>query len=1035
MLFAVAVLLVQSSLLVDGFANLLKCGTSNQWVAGAPLLTSKFKSVHGQVFSTGGNNCILSMNPNSNTVTAGQSVTITVKSPNSVGFKVESTGGTFSGQDGRASFVTSTCINWVNQQATGTVTWTAPASGSFQIRALCVPPSGATFIATPLSLSAGGGAGAGGGATGGGATGGGATGGGATPPGVPGTDFDFEFPANAKVKIFSKTINDTHLKIRMNYTEKAYTGFGQGTKLVGSTVILGMDPVVNVGSAAVGVYKIISDVGTKNSDILQNVAVTPAQLKAIGITETSFISSAALGSSLTFTLELAKQLDDFTIARSDQATVDLITFGGPANANGAFCKNNICFKPDNASVSNLQISFALGPDTGNGIGGENGVVAIEISPDLSAHIITMLLGWGILIPLGIVIPLFNNIKYSPTNTALCGISGPNWVKHHWILISLGLILTYVGTITGMNSVGGDHYTDAHGIIGLILLIGTIPQPIVAFLRPDKTMREGVKGIIRKTFDSTHVVFGYFLVFLAIAENLIGVQELFDIFGGLPYNLLGLVGDNGFGGPLGLFTMVISAAFLLLLTAGLLRGLRTKLLHGGDSSSYQNIDDKNGYPMKQTKQVFITYEELATHNSAQTCWMVYKGKVYDVTAFLNSHPGGKKVMMPYAGKDMTQAYDEAGHSADANAMLPKYCIGELKQNNRRTGSLSQRISARFQDFRQFAGGMMANGFDGARISQAVSRFSSDMRNGGLRGAYNGLTVRPESDPAAAFRFLRTNSERKRVVLTEKIQMSHNTYYFKFSLPNPQLVLGLPTGKHIVVYAPAQPGTQRGKWNNQPDPEANKKEISRKFTPVTADDTDVGYFALVVKVYRPSPQFPDGGRISRYFENLRIGQTVEISGPVGSHQYVGMGRFIDNGRELLFNTCGMVAGGSGITPVLQIASAMLRNPRDNTRISLIYANTSVDDILMKEHLDLLERQYPNRFRVWYTVSQDPRNSGNPMYSYEWKYSVGRVSKSMFNKRLPQASSNSVVIHCGPKAMMDTVNKLLREMGYPEERVIEY
>ena len=46
--------------------------------------------------------------------------------------------------------------------------------------------------------------------------------------------------------------------------------------------------------------------------------------------------------------------------------------------------------------------------------------------------------------------------------------------------------------------------------------------------------------------------------------------------------------------------------------------------------------------------------------------------------------------------------------------------------------------------------------------------------------------------------------------------------------------------------------------------------------------------------------------------------------------------------------MIAGGTGITPMYQVIKAVLKNPDDDTQLSLLYANQSPDDILLFEHL---------------------------------------------------------------------------------------
>ncbi|CAN6717134.1 unnamed protein product [Malus baccata var. baccata] len=171
------------------------------------------------------------------------------------------------------------------------------------------------------------------------------------------------------------------------------------------------------------------------------------------------------------------------------------------------------------------------------------------------------------------------------------------------------------------------------------------------------------------------------------------------------------------------------------------------------------------------------------------------------------------------------------------------------------------------------------------------------------------------------------------LVKRTQLSHNVAKFKFELPTPTAVLGLPIGQHISC---------RGK-------DGQGEEIIKPYTPTTLD-SDVGYFELVIKMY---PQ----GRMSHHFREMCVGDHLAVKGPKGRFKY-------QPGQVRAF---GMLAGGSGITPMFQVARAILENPKDKTKVHLIYANVTYEDILVKEELDGLASNYPDRFKIYYVLNQ--------------------------------------------------------------------
>lgn len=79
---------------------------------------------------------------------------------------------------------------------------------------------------------------------------------------------------------------------------------------------------------------------------------------------------------------------------------------------------------------------------------------------------------------------------------------------------------------------------------------------------------------------------------------------------------------------------------------------------------------------------FTLEEIAQHNEKKSTWIVIHDTVYDVTPFLDEHPGGEEVLIEQAGKDATESFEDVGHSTDARDMMVKYKIGELCEEDKK-----------------------------------------------------------------------------------------------------------------------------------------------------------------------------------------------------------------------------------------------------------------------------------------------------------------------------------------------------------------
>ncbi|KAM3956593.1 cytochrome b5 isoform 2-T3 [Aphomia sociella] len=78
---------------------------------------------------------------------------------------------------------------------------------------------------------------------------------------------------------------------------------------------------------------------------------------------------------------------------------------------------------------------------------------------------------------------------------------------------------------------------------------------------------------------------------------------------------------------------------------------------------------------------FTRKELETRNSRNDAVLIIHNSVYDVTKFLEEHPGGEEVLLEKAGQDATEPFEDVSHSSDARSLMNKYKIGELVEADR------------------------------------------------------------------------------------------------------------------------------------------------------------------------------------------------------------------------------------------------------------------------------------------------------------------------------------------------------------------
>lgn len=98
------------------------------------------------------------------------------------------------------------------------------------------------------------------------------------------------------------------------------------------------------------------------------------------------------------------------------------------------------------------------------------------------------------------------------------------------------------------------------------------------------------------------------------------------------------------------------------------------IHSTRHTPTRNDSNNHTEEMPSDTPRSITLAEVEQHVTHDDLWLVIDGKVYDVSEYMDDHPGGGEILLNAAGKDGTDDFEDVGHSADARARLKKLEIG-------------------------------------------------------------------------------------------------------------------------------------------------------------------------------------------------------------------------------------------------------------------------------------------------------------------------------------------------------------------------
>ena len=163
------------------------------------------------------------------------------------------------------------------------------------------------------------------------------------------------------------------------------------------------------------------------------------------------------------------------------------------------------------------------------------------------------------------------------------------------------------------------------------------------------------------------------------------------------------------------------------------------------------------------------------------------------------------------------------------------------------------------------------------------------------------------------------------MIDKEELATDTFVYRFALPEEDKTLGHLTCEYLQFEA-----TLGG------------QKLQRYYHPLSKV-TDTGYVDLLIKVYLRNMEFQQGGLFTQHVDKMKVGDnSMRITGIGGDVAYLGGSEFRireEDGGELIdkrIKRVGMIAAGSGISPMFQLVQTVADSRGDNTSLSLIYSS---------------------------------------------------------------------------------------------------
>lgn len=459
---------------------------------------------------------------------------------------------------------------------------------------------------------------------------------------------------------------------------------------------------------------------------------------------------------------------------------------------------------------------------------------------------------------------------------------------------------------------------------------------------------------------------------------------------------------------------------------------------------------------------VTEEELKKHNKKDDCWICIRGFVYNVSPYMEYHPGGEEELMRAAGSDGTDLFDQVHRWVNYESMLKECLVGRM--------AIKPALPKDYREEKKVLNGMLPKSqvtdtlaregpsspsYDwfqtDSLVTIVVYTKQKDINLGSITVDHQGDSLRVETiikdysylihiglsheiqedfsvqvvenvgkieivlkkKESTTWKSLGCPLENhnsllpkkdtdlyyRKCQLISKEDVTHDTKLFSVMLP-PSTHLQVPVGQHVYLKL-----TIAGTEIVKPYTPVSDSLVPEFKEPVFPNSK---YIYFLVKIY-------PAGLFTPELDLLQIGDYVSVSNPEGSFK---ISQFQE--MEDLF----LLAAGTGFTPMVKVLHYALTGIPSLRKVKLMFFNKTEDDIIWRSQLEKLALK-DKRFDVEFVLSAPPS---------EWSGKQGYISPALLSEFLKKSLEKSKVLICicGPTPFTEQGMKFLHDLNFSKDEI---